>query len=108
VEIYCKDHRMLDNAIYLAQQLGIDHKRGVELTIKRLPPQFTQKGLIEYPRVSSNATVSLDIYIKYDEERYTTLAHEMVHVRQVITTKVIDEDEAYFLENTLKTLDSVY
>ena len=43
----------------------------------------------------------IDIFIKYDAERYVTLAHEMVHLRQVITDGVIDENEAYILEKTL-------
>jgi len=98
---------MLNNAIYLAQQLGIESEKGVELTIKRLPPQFSQKGLIEYPRITGKQKMHLDIFIKYDSERYTTLAHEMVHVRQVIRDKFIDENEAYILEKTLKVLDNV-
>jgi hypothetical protein len=106
VEIYCKDNNMLNNAIYLAQQLGIETEKGVELTIKRLPPQFIQKGLIEYPRITSKQKMHLDIFVKYDKERYITLAHEMVHVRQVIRDKFIDENEAYILEKTLKTLDN--
>jgi len=105
VEIYCKDNNMLNNAIYLAQQLGIETEKGVELTIKRLPPQFIQKGLIEYPRITSKQKMHLDIFVKYDKERYITLAHEMVHVRQILTTGIPDEIEAGRLEKTLKTLD---
>ena len=89
MEIYCKDNNMLNNAIYLAQQLGIEKEKGVELTIKRLPPQFIQKGLIEYPRITTKQKMHLDIFVKYDKERYITLAHEMVHVRQVIRDKFI-------------------
>ena len=48
--------------------------------------------------------IGADIYIKYDNERYTTLAHEMVHLRQVLTDGVIDENEAYTLEKVLKTV----
>jgi hypothetical protein len=106
MEIYCKDSKMLKNAIYIAKQLGIEKEQKVNVHIKRLPPSFSQKGLIEYPRHTNDNVTHLDIFIKYDSERYTTLAHEMVHVRQVLHTKFIDENEAYVLEKTLKVLDN--
>lgn len=59
-----------------------------------------QKGLVEYSKTDEN----IDIFIKYDNERFITLAHEMVHVRQILTTGNTDEIEAGRLENTLKTL----
>ena len=67
--------------------------------IKRLPPQFTQKGLIEYPRTLGKRTY-IDLFIKMDEEKEITLAHEMMHVKQVLTDGVIDENEAYLYEKT--------
>ena len=39
--------------------------------------------------------------VKFNKERYVTLAHEMVHARQVLKGEEIDENEAYLLENTL-------
>jgi len=104
MEIYCKDSWMLTNAIYIAEQLGITDIPKSVLYIKRLPPQFRQSGLIEYPHKKDDSKVHLDIYIKYDNERFITLAHEMVHVRQVLENGTIDETEAYALEKTLKTL----
>lgn len=104
MEIYCKDSWMLTNAVYIAEQLGITDIPKSVLYIKRLPPQFSQSGLIEYPHKRDDSKVHLDIYIKYDNERFITLAHEMVHVRQVLDNGVIDETEAYALEKTLKTL----
>lgn len=95
---------MLTNAVYIAEQLGITDIPKSVLYIKRLPPQFRQSGLIEYPYKKDDSKVHLDIYIKYDNERFITLAHEMVHVRQVLENGTIDESEAYALEKTLKTL----
>ena len=93
---------MLTNAIYIAEQLGITDIPKSVLYIKRLPPQFRQSGLIEYPHKKDDSKVHLDIYIKYDNERFITLAHEMVHVRQVLENGTIDETEAYALEKTLE------
>ena len=101
MRIYCKDKNMLENAMYFSSKLEISNIDDVNLYIKRLPPSFTQKGIIEYPR-KTKGTTHIDIFIKYDTERYITLAHEMVHVRQVITDGVIDENEAYVLEKTLQ------
>ena len=100
MEIYCKDKWMLHNAIFLAEQLNISDLFGV-VNIKRLPPTMPQKGLVEF----SKGDTEIDIYIKYDNERFVSLAHEMVHVRQILTTGICDEIEAGELENTLKTLD---
>ena len=96
---------MLKIAINLAEQLEIADEHNVAVYVKRLPPSFQQKGIIEYPRHFKDST-HIDIYIKYDSERYVTLAHEMVHLRQVLTDGVIDENEAYTLEKTLKVLDN--
>ena len=91
---------MLHNAIFLAEQLSISNLFGV-VNIKRLPPTMPQKGLVEF----SKGDTEIDILIKYDNERFITLAHEMVHVRQILTTGIPDEIEAGRLEKTLKTLD---
>ena len=99
MEIYCKDKWMLHNAIFLAEQLDISDLFGV-VNIKRLPPTMPQKGLVEF----SKGDTEIDIYIKYDNERFVSLAHEMVHVRQILTNGICDEVEATRLEKTLKTL----
>ncbi len=99
MEIYCKDKWMLHNAIFLAEQLDISDLFGV-VNIKRLPPTMPQKGLVEF----SKGDTEIDIYIKYDNERFVSLAHEMVHVRQILTNGICDEVEAVRLEKTLKTL----
>ena len=91
---------MLHNAIFLAEQLSISNLFGV-VNIKRLPPTMPQKGLVEFTK----GDTEIDIFIKYDNERFITLAHEMVHVRQILTTGICDEIEAGRLEKTLKTLD---
>ena len=91
---------MLHNAIFLAEQLSISNLFGV-VNIKRLPPTMPQKGLVEF----SKGDTEIDILIKYYNERFITLAHEMVHVRQILTTGICDEIEAGRLEKTLKTLD---
>ena len=75
----------------LADKLNIKDNQDVIVHIKRLPPSFSQKGIIEYPR-NVKENLYIDIFIKYDAERYITLAHEMVHLRQVITDGVIDEN----------------
>ena len=96
MEIYCKNKHLLDLAIRHAKALSVDSKDAV-VTIKRLPPSFTQKGLIEYPRVLDQTTY-VDIYLKYDGEREVTLAHEMKHLEQVLNSRNLDENEAYLYE----------
>lgn len=98
MEIYCKQKHLLNLAIHHAKALSVDSKDAV-ISIKRLPPQFTQKGLIEYPRTLGKR-VYMDIYIKMDEGKEITLAHEMMHVKQVLIDGVIDENEAYLYEKT--------
>ena len=82
MDIFCKDSKMLKIAINLAEQLEIADEHNVAVYVKRLPPSFQQKGIIEYPRHFKDST-HIDIYIKYDSERYITLAHEMVHLYQM-------------------------
>ena len=87
---------MLDKAISLTEQLNVAGEENVTVYIRRLQHSFKQKGIIEFPRYFKDET-HIDIYIKYDSERYVTLAHEMVHLRQVITDGILDENEAYTL-----------
>ena len=96
MEIYCKNSNLLELAIRHAKALSVDAKDAV-VTIKRLPPQFPQKGLIEYPRTLGKR-VYMDSFIKMDDERETTLAHEFMHVKQILTDGIIDENEAYLYE----------
>ena len=98
MEIYCKQKRLLELAVMHSKALSIDAKDAV-INIKRLPPQFPQKGLIEYPRTLGKRTY-IDLFIKMDEEKEITLAHEMMHVKQVLTDGIIDENEAYLYEKT--------
>jgi len=98
MEIYCKNKTLLEHAVNHARGLSIDSKDAI-INIKRLPPQFSQKGLIEFPRVLGKRTY-IDIFIKMDEEKEITLAHEMMHVKQVLIDGVIDENEAYLYEKT--------
>ena len=99
MEIYCKNTALLEKAVDYSKSLGIEHHNAV-INIKRLPPSFSQMGIIEHPRTLGKRTY-INIYIRLNKERYITLAHEMVHLRQVITDGVIDENEAYLLEKTL-------
>ena len=99
MEIYCKNTALLEKAVDYSRTLGIDHHNAV-IQIKRLPPSLTQTGIIEHPRQLGKRTY-INIYVKLDSERYITLAHEMVHARQVLNGQPIDENEAYLLENTL-------
>ena len=86
MEIYCKQKRLLELAVMHSKALSIDAKDAV-INIKRLPPQFPQKGLIEYPRTLGKRTY-IDLFIKMDE------------VKQVLTDGFIDENEAYLYEKT--------
>ena len=99
MEIYCKNNLLLDKAVEYANTLGISEMPAI-INIKRLPPSFTQQGLIEHPRELDNH-IYINIFDKLNKERYITLAHEMVHVRQVLKGEEIDENEAYLLEKTL-------
>ena len=99
MEIYCKNSLLLNKAVEYANTLGISDMPAI-ISIKRLPPSFSQQGLIEHPRELDSHTY-ISIYVKFNKERYVTLAHEMVHARQVLKGEEIDENEAYLLENTL-------
>ena len=99
MEIYCKNTALLEKAVDYSKSLGIEHHNAV-INIKRLPPSFSQMGIIEHPRTLGKRTY-INIYIRLNKERYITLAHEMVHARQVLTGQPLDENEAYLLENTL-------
>jgi hypothetical protein len=46
----------------------------------------------------------MEMFVKYNDERYITLAHEMVHVRQAITDGIIDENEAETLAYRMNDL----
>tara|TARA_B100002019_G_C21240707_1_gene585402 strand:- start:685 stop:1008 length:324 start_codon:yes stop_codon:yes gene_type:complete len=99
MEIYCKYKDLLDRAVEYSKKLSIDHHNCV-LDIKRLPPSFKQQGLIEHPR-KLEGTTYLNIYIRMNDERYVTLAHEMVHAKQVLNGEELCEHEAYLREKTL-------
>ena len=47
---------MLNKATSLAEQLNIADEEGVTVYIKRLPPSFKQKGIIEFPRYFKEET----------------------------------------------------
>lgn len=99
MEIYCKNKLLLEKAVQYSRKLGIDNEPAI-IYIKRLPPSFDQQGLIEHPRELDN-DIYLNIWVKYNDERYVSLAHEMVHARQVLFKQPINEHEAYLLEKTL-------
>ncbi len=99
MEIYCKNRLLLERAVKLSKSLEIDHHNAV-INIKRLPPSFTQMGIIEHPKTLGKRTY-INIYIRLNSERYITLAHEMVHARQFLEGQPMCEEEAYLLETTL-------
>jgi len=83
---------MRDKAVEFAIQLGIEHSN-VTLNIFRLPHPDRRQGFLDYPK-KARVNVYMEMFIKFNEERYITLAHEMVHVRQAITDGIMDEIEA--------------
>tara|TARA_A100001011_G_C13977821_1_gene701988 strand:+ start:308 stop:619 length:312 start_codon:yes stop_codon:yes gene_type:complete len=99
MHIFCNVHELLERAVTYSKKLDISHA-DAEINIYRLPPSFTQKGIIEHPRVFKGHTY-INIYIRLDNERYVTLAHEMIHAKQILEGREIDENEAYALERTL-------
>ena len=99
MEIYCKHRALLDRAVKYANKLEIADKDAV-INIYKLPPSFRQQAIIEHAR-EYEETTHLNIYVKFNDERYISLAHEMIHARQILNRVSIDENEAYLLENTL-------
>jgi len=99
MHIFCNVNGLLEKAVKFANTLEISDANA-EINIYRLPPSFQQKGIIEHPRVFKGKTY-LNIYVRLDSERYVTLAHEMIHAKQIIEGREIDENEAYALERTL-------
>ena len=99
MEIYCNNKDLLNKAVDYSKKLGIDGYNAI-ISIKRLPPSFSQVGIIEHPLILGKRTY-LSIYVRLNKERYVTLAHEMVHARQFLKGQTMCENEAYLLEKTL-------
>ena len=99
MEIYCKNNLLLEKAIEYARTLEISAIPSV-IHIKRLPPSFTQQGLMEHPRILEKKPY-INIFLKLNKERYITLSHEMIHVKQYLKGEEICETEAYLREKTL-------
>lgn len=99
MRIYSKISAMVDKAVEYSKKLDISHY-DADINIYRLPPSFTQKGIIEHPRQLEGKTY-LSIYVRLDDERYITLAHEMIHAKQILEERPIDENEAYIMEKQL-------
>ena len=102
MEIYCKNNLLLDRAVEYSKTLGIDDKTA-RIIIKRLPPSFSQQGLIEHPRQLDKETY-IQIWVKLNKERYVTLAHEMIHVRQCAKGEYMYENPARKHESFLLDL----
>ena len=93
MNIICKNKEIQNKAIELVKQLKIDDA-DVIVSIRKLPPTISlqnTKGYIEFDEQLEH----LDIYIRYDEERFTTLAHELIHAQQLLMKGEIDEQDAY-------------
>ena len=100
MEIYCNHKALLEKACEYSKKLNIDDSDAI-IHIYKLPPSFRQKAIIEHQKPELYNKPRLKIYGKFDSERYISLAHEMVHAKQIIRGQEIDENEAYMLENTL-------
>jgi len=83
---------MRDKAVEFANLLDIQDSK-VTLNIFRLPHPDRRQGFLDYPK-KARINMYMEMFVKYNEERYITLAHEMVHVRQAITDGIMDEIEA--------------
>ena len=92
MNILCNNEKLRDKAIEFAKMLDIQDSK-VILNIFRLPHPDRRQGFLDYPH-KANINIYMEMFVKFDEERYITLAHEMVHVRQVIMHQPIDEVEA--------------
>ena len=102
MEIYCNNKDLLNKAVDYSKKLGIDGYNAI-ISIKRLPPSFTQVGIIEHPRVLDKPTY-LSIYVRFNKERFITLAHEMVHARQFLKGQIMAVSYTHL---TLPTICSV-
>jgi len=91
LRVYSRYSQLKDSACFYARELGIDDTRKVKIHILRLPHKHPKAGFCEFSETSRR---EFTIYVKLDEEREITLAHEMVHVRQVLARQGIDEIEA--------------
>ena len=91
MHIFCNVNGLLEKPVKFANTLEISGANA-EVNIYRLPPSFTQKGIIEHPRVFKGKTY-INIYVRLDSERYITLAHEMIHAKQILEGREIDENE---------------
>ncbi len=102
MEIYCKHKALLDRAVKYANKLEIADKDAV-INIYKLPPSFRQQAIIEHAR-EYEETTHLNIYVKFNDERYISLAHEMIHVRQMCKGETMYERPALKHEGFLYEL----
>ena len=92
MRVYSRYKALKESACFYARELGIEGRKKVRINILRLPHMHSKSGYCEYQ--IHGKTKEFSIYVKLDHEREITLAHEMVHVRQVLARQGIDEIEA--------------
>ena len=91
MRIHSRYNQLRESACYYARELGIDATKYVRIDILRLPHKHQKAGFCEFSETSRR---EFTIYVKLDQDREITLAHEMIHVRQVLARQGIDEIEA--------------
>ena len=94
MRVYSKYQAIKDSACYYARELGIDDYKKVRIHIYRLPHPHPKQGYIEYPINGKPKEISL--FVKLDEEREITLAHEMVHMDQMARGDLNYNDDKVF------------
>ena len=102
MNILCNNEKLRNRAVEFARMLDIQDSK-VTLNIFRLPHPDKRQGFLDYPSKHRVYTY-MEMFVKYNDERYITLAHEMVHVRQAITDGIIDENEAETLAYRMNDL----
>ena len=76
MEIYCKHKPILERAVKYANKLEIADRNAV-INIYKLPPSFRQQAIIEHAR-EYEETTHLNIYVKFNDERYISLAQRLL------------------------------
>ena len=99
MEIYCKNRLLLEKAVKLSKSLEIDHHNAV-INIKRLPPSFTQMGIIEHPRTLGTTNIYQHICKTQQREIYHSRTRNGA-CQTVFKGEPMCEKEAYLLETTL-------
>ena len=95
-----KQRKYVESMVQFCIDTLMPRMRTLEIEVKLCTPKGAMGYCLE---LDNNRQFEIELDRTLSQRKLLeTLAHEMVHLRQVITDGVVDENEAYTLEKTLK------